>query len=215
MTTAPRTQVHLVRHGEVHNPDRVLYGRLPGFGLSGLGREMGELVGRHFADHDVVEVVASPLERAQQTAAPIAAAHGLAVGTEERATEARNAFEGRHVAGGRGILRDPSMFRHLTNPFRPSWGEPYAEIAERMLAAVADLRARAAGHEAVLVSHQAPIWIARCALEGRRLWHDPRRRECTLASVTTLTWDGDVLESVGYAEPAARLLAQAAPGAGA
>ena len=214
MTTA-RTQVHLVRHGEVHNPGRILYGRLAGFGLSELGHAMARLVADHFADHDIAEVVASPLQRAQETAAPIAAAHGLRVGTEERAIEADNVFEGRAVAGGRGLLRDPSMFRYLLNPTRPSWGEPYQELADRMIAAVEDLRARAEGREVVLVSHQAPIWIARCALEGRRLWHDPRKRECTLASVTTLVYEDDRLESIGYAEPAVSLLEQAAPGAGA
>jgi broad specificity phosphatase PhoE len=213
--TTTRTQVHLVRHGEVHNPDRILYGRLPGYRLSGLGLEMAGLVARHLADHDVAEVVASPLQRAQETARPIAEAHGLTVGTAERATEAVTVFEGKAVAGGRGLLRDPSMFRSFLNPTKPSWGEPYQEIADRMIAAIADLKARGQGREIVLVSHQAPIWIARCALEGRRLWHDPRKRECTLASVTTLVYEDDRLESIGYTEPAAVLLAQAAPGAGA
>jgi broad specificity phosphatase PhoE len=213
--TTTRTQVHLVRHGEVHNPGRILYGRLPGYGLSELGREMARLVATHLSDHDVAEVVASPLQRARETAVPIAEAHGLVVGTEERAVEADNVFEGRAVAGGKGLLRDPSMFRYLLNPTKPSWGEPYQEIADRMISAIGDLKARAEGREIVLVSHQAPIWIVRCALEGRRLWHDPRKRECTLASVTTLVYEEDRLESIGYAEPAAALLAQAAPGAGA
>ncbi len=213
--TTTRTQVHLVRHGEVDNPDRILYGRLPGYRLSELGQEMARLVATHLSDHDIAEVVASPLQRAQETAVPIAAAHGLPVGTEERAIEAGNVFEGRAVAGGRGLLKDPKMFRYFLNPTRPSWGEPYQELADRMIAAIGDLRTRAEGREIVLVSHQAPIWIARCALEGRRLWHDPRKRECTLASVTTLVYEGDLLESIGYAEPAAALLAQAAPGAGA
>ncbi|CCH77109.1 putative phosphoglycerate mutase [Nostocoides japonicum T1-X7] len=217
MTSADpvRTTVHLVRHGEVHNPDRVLYGRLPGYGLSDLGREMARLAAAHLAERDVVEVVSSPLERAQQTARPIAEAHELPVGTDERLTEAENAFEGRNVAGGKGLLREPRMFKYFLNPTKPSWGEPYVDLARRMRAAIDDARARSRGHESVLVSHQAPIWICRCALEGRRLWHDPRRRECTLASVTSLTYADDHLESIDYAEPAASLLAQAVPGAGA
>ena len=73
----PVTVVHLMRHGEVHNPDGILYGRLPGYLLSELGREMADTVARFLADHDVVRVVASPLERAQETAGPIAAAHDL------------------------------------------------------------------------------------------------------------------------------------------
>lgn len=210
-----RTTVHMVRHGEVYNPERVLYGRLPGYGLSDLGHEMARLAAAHLAERDVAEVVSSPLERAQQTAAPIAAAHHLAPGVDDRLIEAENTFEGRQVAGGRGLLREPRLYRYLLNPTRPSWGEPYVELAHRMRAALDGARARSRGRESVLVSHQAPIWIVRCSLEGRRLWHDPRRRECSLASVTTLTYADDRLESIDYAEPAAELLAEAASGAGA
>lgn len=217
MTSTPhaRTTVHVVRHGEVHNPERVLYGRLPGYALSELGRRMADLVAADLADRDVVEVVASPLERAQETAAPIAAAHALTVGTDSRLIEAGNRFEGRQVAGGKGILREPGLYRYLLNPLRPSWGEPYTRLAARMVAAVEDARTRAEGHESVLVSHQAPIWLLRSALEGRRLWHDPRKRECSLASVTSLTYAGPTLESIDYSEPAVALLPMAAPGAGA
>lgn len=213
--TADRTVVHLVRHGEVHNPDRVLYGRLPEFHLSVLGREMADLVAAHLADHDVSHVVSSPLERARETAEPIAAAHGVEVELDPRALEAENAFEGRAVAGGKGIFRDPKMWKLMVNPMRPSWGEPYVDLAARMQAAVDDARAVARGHEAVIVSHQAPIWMLRLAIEGRRFVHDPRRRECTLASLTSLTYRGDELESLAYSEPAASLLPQAQAGAGA
>ena len=210
-----RTVVHLVRHGEVANPQRILYGRLPGYGLSELGLRMADLAAAHLSDRDVSVVVSSPLERARQTAAPIAAVHGLPVGIDERVIEAENAFEGRQVAGGKGILRDPSLYKYLLNPMRPSWGEPYTQLAARMQRAVDDLRHRVAGHEGVIVSHQAPIWMLRSAVENRRLWHDPRKRECSLASVTTLTYAGGVLASIDYSEPAAELLPMAAPGAGA
>lgn len=213
--TADRTVVHLVRHGEVHNPDRILYGRLPEFHLSELGRRMADLVATHLADHDITHVVSSPLERARETAAPIAEAHGVEVGLDERALEAENAFEGRAVAGGTGIFRDPRMWRLMVNPMRPSWGEPYVDLATRMQAAVDDARDRARGREAVIVSHQAPIWMLRLAIEGRRFVHDPRRRQCTLASLTSLTYRGDELESLAYSEPAASLLPFAHSGAGA
>jgi broad specificity phosphatase PhoE len=211
----PRTVVHLVRHGEVENPGGVLYGRLPGYSLSALGHRMAELVAAHLADRDVTHVVSSPLERARETAAPIAAAHGLPVATDERVLEAENLFQGLAVAGGKGLLRHPGMLLRAYNPLRPSWGEPYTELAARMALAVDDARRAAEGHEAVLVSHQAPIWLLRLSLEGRRLAHDPRRRRCTLASVTSLTWLGEELLSVAYAEPAAELLPMARAGAGA
>ena len=129
--------------------------------------------------------MSSPLERAQQTAAPIAEALSLPVTIDERLIEAGNAFEGLKVGVGDGALREPKHWWKLRNPFRPSWGEPYVEIAARMLAAVEAARDTARGHEAVLVSHQLPIWTLRMHLEGRRYVHDPRRRQCGLASVTS------------------------------
>jgi broad specificity phosphatase PhoE len=210
-----RTVVHLMRHGEVHNPTGVLYGRLPDFHLSDLGREMAELVGAHLADHDVTVVVASSLDRAQETAAPIASAHGLPIVTDDRVIEAGNYFEGKTFGVGDGSLKNPRHWPKLVNPFKPSWGEPYQEIADRMLAAIATARGLARGHEAVIVSHQLPVWTTRSKLEGRHLWHDPRSRQCSLASLTSLTFVGDELESITYSEPAATLLPGAHKTAGA
>jgi broad specificity phosphatase PhoE len=211
----PVTVVHLMRHGEVHNPEGILYGRLPGYRLSELGREMADTVARFLAVRDVVRVVASPLERAQETAGPIAAAFDLPIETDDRLIEAGNYFEGKTFGVGDGALSKPSTWPRLVNPFTPSWGEPYAQIAARMLGAIADARAAAYGHDAVLVSHQLPVWTARNRLEGKKLWHDPRKRECSLASLTSLTYVGDGLTSISYSEPAAGLLARAAKKAGA
>lgn len=210
-----RTVVHLLRHGEVHNPEKILYGRLPGYHLSDLGRRMADRARDYFAGHDVVHLVTSPMERAHETAAPLAAKLGLAPVVDGRLIEAENVFQGKRVAVGDGALRDPSSWRHLWNPFRPSWGEPYDQLAARMHAAAETARDAARGHEAVLVSHQLPIWIARLAAEHRRLWHDPRSRQCALASVTSFVYDGDALVAISYAEPSADLLAQASPIAGA
>ncbi len=197
-----RTVVHLLRHGEVHNPEGILYGRLPGFRLSDVGVGQAAKVAAHLADRDVVHVVASPLLRAQQTAKSIAARHGLELVTDEGLIEATNVFEGARVSAGDGALRDPRSWPKLRNPFRPSWGEPYQQIADRMLAATHRARDRAAGHEAVCVSHQLPIYTLRRHLAGQRLWHDPRRRQCALASLTSLVFDGDALLEVLYSQPA-------------
>lgn len=203
--------VHLLRHGEVHNPDKVLYGRLPGFRLSPLGEQMALRAAETLAARDVALVVSSPLERAQQTAAPIAASHELAVETDDRLIEAANVFEGQRVGVGDGALRKPSAWRHLYNPFKPSWGEPYAELAARMRAAIHAARDAVPGREAVLVSHQLPIWVARLDAEHRRFVHDPRRRQCGLASITSLRYDDDELVSITYIEPSADLIAAAGP----
>jgi broad specificity phosphatase PhoE len=200
------TVVHLLRHGEVYNPEGVLYGRLPNFHLSDRGRAMADRAADALADRDVVRVIASPLDRAQETASPIAARHGLGVESDARVIEAGNVFEGQRVGVGDGVLRQPKAWRHLWNPFRPSWGEPFDVIAARMRAAVEAARDGALGHEAVIVSHQLPIWVARLDAEGRRLWHDPRRRQCSLASLTSLHFDDERLAAVSYSEPARDLL---------
>jgi broad specificity phosphatase PhoE len=197
-----RTTVHLLRHGEVFNPDRVLYGRLPGFRLSEAGETMADQAAEYLAGRDVTYLVSSPLERAQQTARPIAAEFGLDVAVDEDLIEAANAFEGRRVAGRGGVLKYPSSWSKFRNPTRPSWGEPYQQILERMLAAAQRARKQAEGHEAVCVSHQLPIVCLRRYAEGKRLFHDPRRRQCALASLTSLTFEDERIVGVAYAEPA-------------
>jgi len=201
MGTEVATTVHVVRHGEVYNPDGILYGRLAGYQLSEKGRAQAAAVADALADNDIVAVIASPLQRALQTAAPIAARHDLPVGEDPDLIESLNFFQGRRIGPGDGALRDPRAWWQLRNPFTPSWGEPYKKIAVRMTTAVDKARARAAGHEAVCVSHQLPVWTLRMSLTGRRLWHDPRRRECAVASVTSFVFDGEGLVDVLYSEP--------------
>ncbi|QCB96500.1 histidine phosphatase family protein [Arthrobacter sp. PAMC25564] len=220
----PQATVHLLRHGEVHNPDGVLYGRLPEFHLSELGRQMARVLADHFSERaaqgaKIVHLAASPLTRAQETALPIAEALNLEITTDARIIEAANYFEGIQVS--KAELLKPKHWPMLINPFRPSWGEPYKDQAARVIAAVRDARVRAVelggdGAEAILVSHQLPIWATRLSAEGKPLWHDPRKRECTLTSLTSLVFDdaGNLLR-VEYSEPAAALLpgASSTPGA--
>jgi broad specificity phosphatase PhoE len=202
----PRTIVHLLRHGEVHNPEGVLYGRRDGYHLSDLGQRMAQRVADSVRERDIVHLRSSPLERAQETAAPLAAARGLEVVTDVRVIESGNVFEGQRFGAGARTLRKPAMWRHLWNPVRPSWGEPYKEVVARMMAGVHDAREAAAGHEAVIVSHQLPIWVTRLAAEKRSFLHDPRKRQCTLCSLTSLHFVGDRLSMVSYSEPAGDLI---------
>jgi broad specificity phosphatase PhoE len=202
-----KTIVHMLRHGEVYNPDKVLYGRLPGYGLSELGVQMAKAAAQALADRDVTYLVASPLERAQQTAEPFAAQSRLPIGIDERLIESANLFEGKRVAAGEGALRNPRYWYLLRNPFTPSWGEAYDAVAQRMYAALMAAREAAEGHEAVCVSHQLPIWTLRRHMEHKRLWHDPRRRECALASLTSFHFEDVRLVGIEYTEPAAHLIA--------
>ncbi len=208
-----RTTVHVLRHGEVFNPSGVLYGRLPGFRLSEDGLKMAVDAAEALRGRDVTEVVSSPLERAQQTAAPIAAVYGLAPRIDDRLIESENHFEGSTFGVGDGALSRPSHWPYLWNPFTPSWGEAYRDVARRMLHSVEETRDRNLGHEAVCVSHQLPIWTLRRYVEGRRLWHRPDRRLCGLASLTSLTWEDERLVQVLYSEPAGE--ASRRPGHGA
>ncbi|WP_322097855.1 histidine phosphatase family protein [Nakamurella alba] len=200
-----RTVVHLLRHGKVHNPSGILYGRLPGYHLAASGRAMADGVAEHLAGNDITYVAASSLIRAQETAAPLAATHGLTVRTDDRIIEADNTFEGLKVAVGDGVLREPRYWARLRNPFRPSWGEPYLDIAHRMLGGITTALQQADGHEAVLVSHQLPIWTVRRYLEGHRLWHNPAKRQCAVASLTSLVFLDGVFSGVRYSEPVAHI----------
>ena len=201
-----RTIVHLMRHGEVHNPEGVLYGRLPAFVLSELGHQMAARTAEYLSKNEIVHMVSSPLERAQQTAEPLSTLLEVPIQTDDRVIEADNLFEGKTVGVGNGAFTNPRNWWMLRNPFRPSWGEPYKDIAARMKLAVDDAREAARGHEAVIVSHQLPVWIARRAYEQKSFVHDPRKRQCTLASLTSLTFDGDDFVGFTYSEPAGDLL---------
>ena len=205
------TTVHLLRHGQVENPSRVLYGRLPGYHLSALGVRMAEAAAEYLKDVPLTHLRCSPLERARETMAPVAATRPeLEVVIDDRLIEADNLFAGQVFGEKSWTLLKPSNWWLLRNPFRPSWGEPYVAIVDRMKAAVLDAAAAAGpGGQALLVSHQLPIWMMRSHAEGRRLLHDPRRRECTLASVTSITLVHGHIAGVDYAEPAGHLLPSA------
>ena len=201
------TIVHVCRHGQVENPDHILYGRMSGYALSALGLAMAERLGEHFADIPLDKLYVSPLQRAKETLAPIAARHPhLDITEEPRVIEATNIFEGRNFGRFNQKLLIPTNWWHFRNPLRPSWGEPYREIAVRMRAALADMAASVPqGGRALVVAHQLPIYIARLDAEGRSFVHNPANRECRLASVTSFHFLEGRVVKVEYEEPCADL----------
>ncbi len=205
----PASLIHLVRHGEVHNPDRVLYGRIPGFGLSDLGHRMATASAAALAGHPITALYASPLQRAQESAKPWAEAFELEIETEDRIIEPTNKFEGRTFEFGPQLLTRPQSWPWILNPLKPSWGEAYLSIAARMLAAMEDAWLSADGQEVAMVSHQLPIWTVHRALSGEKLYHDPRRRRCSLSSITSFEKRGERFIEVGYQDPARELAATA------
>lgn len=212
------TTIHLMRHGEVDNPGGVLYGRLPGYGLTPVGKQMAGMVADYLVDEgaDITTVIASPLLRAQLSATPTAKAYGLRVEADARLVEAGTELEGVPINRNRLALAHPKNWKLYLHPHRPSWGEPYADIAKRMSGAIRSAVREARGHEALLVSHQLPIVTVQRFLERKPLSHNPMRRQCSLASLTSLTFDDDQLVGWNYVEPAVDLLKEAhdvAPGA--
>lgn len=201
----PADLVHLVRHGEVHNPDRILYGRLPGYGLSELGHRMVQLAAESLQGRPVTSITASPLQRTRESAAPWGSIFGLDVDIDDRLIEPRNRFEGTNIRKG---IRQPRNWPYLVGPWRPTWGEPFVSIRARMMEAVTDIHRSTDGGEAVIVSHQLPIWMVARTVQGKRLAHDPRERRCSLSSITTLALREGKFVEVDYQEPAAELLGQ-------
>lgn len=219
-------RLHLVRHGEVDNPGGVLYGRLPGYELSALGHRMAEAAANELAaaGRPVSALIASPLERAQQSAEPIARAFELSIATDERIIEPTNDFEGQIKSGRGSAMLNPRYWYRYRNPFRPSWGEPYRSITARTRAAMdaawdgatdgaADGGTAEGGAtdngDIVLVSHQAVIWLAHLDVAGKALFHNPARRRCELSSITSFERHGDRWVEVDYRTPAAGLMSAA------
>jgi broad specificity phosphatase PhoE len=201
------TLIHLVRHGEVHNPRGILYGRLPGYHLSSLGYHMAEAVAAELDNHSVSALYASPLLRAQESAKPWSERFGVDIVTDDRLIEPFNRFEGEKFEFGPAVLTKPRVWPWVINPWKPSWGEPYTSVATRMLDAIDDAWEAAEGGEVVMVSHQMPIVMVQRSVAGEKLFHDPRKRRCSLSSITTLQKQGDRFVEVGYQDLAAELLA--------
>jgi broad specificity phosphatase PhoE len=190
-----------VRHGEVHNPARVLYGRLPGYGLSADGRRMARQAAEYVTslERPVSTLICSPLQRTQESAEPFAEMFGLDPVIDERVIEPTNVFEGKRMAIA---LTNPWNWRHLRKPALPSWGEPYADVVGRMNSAMTHAWDAADAGDVVIVSHQLPIWITHLAVAALPLRHDPRERRCALSSVTSFEMVDKKWAEIAYAEPA-------------
>ena len=203
----PADRLHLVRHGEVFNPDRILYGRLGGYHLSELGHRMAQSAADSMSERPITALYASPLLRAQESAAPWSTLFDLPIVSEERIIEPTNKFEGTRGVNA-AMMLNPRYWGWIYNPSLPSWGEPFAHIADRVVAAMDDAWREADGGEVVMVSHQSPIWMATRRIGGLRLPHDPRRRRCSLSSITSFERVEGVWTEVAYQAPAQDLLAE-------
>lgn len=213
------TTIHFVRHGEVHNPDHILYERLPGFHLSDRGRRMAEATARYLAanpqTNTAAAIYSSPLDRTRETAQAILTAlnetraarneEPLELVTDQRIIEAGNNFRGTRIGHGEGALWRNGNWKLVTNLWKPSWGESYRQIAARVGAFAQEKVREHAGQQIIVVSHESPIWSYRHLLETGRPEHNMLLRHTALASVTSITYDsqtGNVM-SITYVDPAA------------
>jgi broad specificity phosphatase PhoE len=203
----PADRIHLIRHGEVHNPGGVIYGRLPHFHLSENGHQMAAAAAKDLKDRKIKleALYASPLLRTRESAEHVQEHYGIDPTTDQRLIEPFNIFEGRKVSAKAIALR-PHLAFHLRNPLTPSWGESYVSIVARMMEAIKDISASVPFGDVAIVTHQLPIWMVHRHLAGARLVHDPRKRRCALSSITTIerAADGSWVE-VDYRDPAAAI----------
>ncbi|HZA39766.1 MAG TPA: histidine phosphatase family protein [Actinomycetota bacterium] len=192
--------IHLVRHGQVENPKGVIYGRLPGYNLSERGRRQAEEAGLHLSSADVGALWASPLERAQETAAAISEHHEVEIVTDDRLIESDTTLEGVGLTL-RSLIMSPRHWWQFRNPWKPSWGEAFTEIRARMASALAEAVAAAAGREVVVVSHQTPVLVARLALARRSTPPWIAGLPCQTGSVTTMVLEAGRVVKASYFVP--------------
>lgn len=160
--------IHVVRHAEVLNPDHIVYGRLPHFGLSDRGHRQAVDAARYLSGQPVVAVWSSPLERALQTANTIAGRHNLPVRVDEDLTEWRLADVWQGIIWEDLPDRRPGELEaYLATPWDlPFSPESLEQLAERMVTAIKAISERHPEGDVVIVSHQDPVQVARLALTG-------------------------------------------------
>jgi probable phosphomutase (TIGR03848 family) len=170
-TKAPTsTVVVLVRHGQTGTTGKVLPGRAPGLHLADAGREQAERAAARIAELKKVDAVyASPLERARETAAPIAAARGLRVRTERGLLECDfGDWTGQELKTLMKLLEWGAVQRYPSG-FRFPNGESFVEMQQRMVGAIEKLRAAHPGGVVVAVSHADTIKAAVAHAMGTHL----------------------------------------------
>lgn len=222
------TTIHFVRHGEVENPNHVLYERLPGFHLSERGFNMARVTGNYIANsvqfRGITKIYSSPLDRTRETAREIENAllnmpdcayvsvnnvkdsvksFQSSIILDDRLIEAGNNFRGKRIGFGEGALWKNNNWKLVVNLWRPSWGESYKSIAKRVSDFVREQVKNHPGEQIVAVTHESPIWSYRHMLETGHPEHNMLLRKTALASITSITYDCETMRvlSISYVDP--------------
>jgi len=142
----------LARHADVHNPNKVLYGRLPRFKLSELGQQQAAELGRFLAAEPLAALYSSPLLRTRQTAALLAKYHnGLKVQTDKLLLEVRTSYQGVPLVE----VGDFNFYEPMGHPD----DETLEMICERLLKFIRLAMQRHRGKSLALVSHGDPVVV--------------------------------------------------------
>ena len=202
MTDQHRTRLYLVRHCDVRNPDGVLYGHLPSFGLSPKGVAQAHALSRFLAQTPVRRIFTSPLQRARETAGVIAAAlDHVPVEVRDDLTEARF---GRYLQGVRARdvpWRRPLWFVHMLVPGLLPQDESVAGMAARVRRPLLDLLREHPGDGGVCISHGDPIQAFWVESEHRPIYA-LHRLQCAKGGLLELDYEGARLVGLSYRSPA-------------
>jgi broad specificity phosphatase PhoE len=197
-------RLYLIRHADVENPNKVLYGHLDGFQLSAVGRAQATALGDRLRSEDLTLIASSPLARAVETARLIneRLARPAVVETDP---ELREADFSRYLQGlpyWQVPLRRPLWFVHKARRGLVPGDESIDKLGGRVLAVVRRLAREHPGETMAVVSHADPLNAAWILLDGRP--HNERemyRKTIDKAGMLRLDMEGDTAASWEYLPP--------------
>lgn len=186
-----KTTVHLTRHGEVHNPEKILYGRIPGFVLSETGKQQVHALGKHIAKKKIRHVYTSPLDRTRETASILSTYIPMEhMHPDARLLENATPLEGKPLK--EIALHDFNFYatEHIKNG-----GERIADIADRMTQFFEEIRVRHTNEEVLVVSHGDPIMITYAYYSGLPLTLASIRGDSYVPTATgfTIVFEGEIV----------------------
>lgn len=198
------TRVYLIRHADVENPRRLLYGHLDGFQLSALGRAQAAAVGDSLRDNNVARIVHSPLARAVETAA-IINSRLEPPAILEADPELREAEFSRYLQGlpyWQIPVRRPLWFVHKTRRGLVPGDESVEQMGDRILGVVRRIVREHPGDTMAIVSHADPLQAVWVVLDGRP--HNERemyRKSIDKAGMLVLDLEGEKAVRWEYVPP--------------
>jgi len=196
-----RTRLYLIRHCDVRNPDGVLYGHLPNFGLSDRGTAQAHALGRYLAQRDVRRIRTSPLLRARETADLIAShLDAPRIDTDEDLVEARFGKYLQGVKARQVPWRRPLWLIHMVLPGLLPQDETVPAMAARVRRALLRLLDAEPGAPGACISHGDPIQAFWVEAQGRSRYA-LHRLQCAKGGLLELDYEERRLVHLRYVPP--------------